>query len=527
MKFFPFFLTKKSIIYGVIIILGAGATVFVFLKNADTKEEMLVIHPRDFVQQVSASGKVAATDSLDLSFEQGGRVINVRVKVGDKVIVGQPLVKQDTAQLNAQLAEMQAGVDLQKAKLAQLLAGASPEDIAVVETTAANTEISVANSEQTLENAKQNMADKLQDAYTKADDAVRSKADQMFSNPRSSSPQLSFSSSDSQDIERGKLLIESTLNSWVEKLQGISARSDFASATTLAKKNLDQARLFLDKLSLVANGLTPNSNLTQTTVDKWKTDIGTARTNVNTAVAGITSAEEKLKIEEADLKTAKGNLKKAQDELKFKKSPARSSDIALNEAQIRQAEASSQNIVAELNKRQIRSPINGVVTIVNSKVGSIVAANEAAVSLISIDTLQIESYVPEKSIPLVKIGDQAVITLDAYGGDVPFMVKVVSIDPAETIRDGVSTYKVKLQFFDRDERLKSGMTANVLITTEKKSNTIVVPQGIIISKNGQKFVKVKEGNAIFDRKVETGGVSSLGQVEITSGLKDGDRVMLK
>ena len=71
------------------------------------------------------------------------------------------------------------------------------------------------------------------------------------------------------------------------------------------------------------------------------------------------------------------------------------------------------------------------------------------------------------------------------------------------------------------------MTANILITTEKKTDTISVPQGIIINKNGQKFVKVKEGNIVVERLVETGDISSLGQIEIVSGLKDGDMVILK
>ena len=183
--------------------------------------------------------------------------------------------------------------------------------------------------------------------------------------------------------------------------------------------------------------------------------------------------------------------------------------------------------MAQLAKKQIRSPIRGIVTVVNSKVGSVVSANENAISIISADALQIESYVPEKNIPFIKIGDNASITLDAYGDSKLFEAKVVSIDPAETIRDGVSTYRVKFQFAEKDERIKSGMTANILITTEKKTNTVTVPQGIIINEDGQKFVKVKEGDIVVDRKIETGDISSLGQVEIISGLKDGDMVILR
>jgi len=115
------------------------------------------------------------------------------------------------------------------------------------------------------------------------------------------------------------------------------------------------------------------------------------------------------------------------------------------------------------------------------------------------------------------------------------MASVVSINPAETIKDGISTYKVTLEFIDGDQRFKSGMTGNVIITTEKKSDVISVPQRIIITKTGgysdpsgqKKFVKVKEGGTIIEREVEIGSVSSSGNTEIIFGLNDGDVVILE
>ena len=522
------FFSKKFLGYSIVIILGASAAGFVLFKNGAPQEELLVIHPNDFMQQVSVSGKVVAAESFGLSFEQSGRASGVLVKVGDHVTIGQLLVSQETAELDAQLAEMQAGIDFEKAKLDQLLAGASPEDVTLAETAVANAEVSVTNAEQAIDDAKQNLVDKLQDAYTKSDDAVRGKADQLFSNPRSASPKLiSLFFENRSDIEMERLLLESTLNTWTASLNGFVREGDLAFAITVAKKNLELVKLFLDAMALGVNALTPNSDTSQTTIDKWKTDISTARTNINTAASNLSVAHGNLKTGEANLRTAEGNLRTTQDQLTLKKAPARSLDVAVYKAQIRQAEASAQRVVAELYKKQIRSPINGVVTIVNANVGSIVAAHEEAIALIGMNTLQIESYVPEKSIPFIHLGDQAALALDAYGDDVPFAAKVISIDPAETIRDGVSTYRIKLQFADRDRRIKSGMTANVLITTEKKSHAISVPQGIVLSKDGKKFVKVKEGGAIVERRIETGSVSSLGQIEVISGLEEGDIVVLE
>lgn len=522
--------SKKFIWYGAFILITIGAIGLTISKNGDTSQEVFVVRPIDFVQQVSVSGKVVATESLDLSFEQTGLIASVPVKVGESVTVGQLLSSQNTSQLEAQLAETQANIDVQRAKLSQLLAGISSEDIAVAQTQVANAKTSIDNAVEDLENAKQNIIDNLQDAYTKTDDAIRNKTDQFFSNPRSSNPQLTFILADSQleiDLEQERFLIEEIMKIWKSSLDELTLSSNLSSSISETKQNVGLVKSFLDKAAFAIHSLTPSFSLTQATIDKWKTDIGTARANINTATINITSAQEELKTEEADLKTAEGNLKKAQDELAVKKSPARPADIALYEAQIRGAEASAQNVIAQLQKKQIHSPINGVVTIVHAKVGSIFIAQETALSLIGPNTLQIESYVPEVNIPLITIGDSSTVTLDAYGDNIPFEANVISIDPAETIRDGVSTYRIKLQFLNRDEHVKSGMSANIFITTEKKANTIAIPQGMIIRKDGQNYVTVKEGEAIIDRKVETGSISSLGQIEILSGLTEGDTIILK
>ena len=162
----------------------------------------------------------------------------------------------------------------------------------------------------------------------------------------------------------------------------------------------------------------------------------------------------------------------------------------------------------------------------DAKVGEIASSNVSLISIMSSGIFEIESYVPEVNITRIQLGDEAGVTLDAYGENILFNAKVISIDPAETIRDGVATYKVKLQFSQKDERIKSGMTANVSIVVFNKPNTIVLPGGVIFEKDGKKFVQVKNKEGISDQEVLTGNMSSLGQTEVVSGLSDGEVIIL-
>ena len=314
------------------------------------------------------------------------------------------------------------------------------------------------------------------------------------------------------------MLIESMLKSWRLSLDALGINNDLASYLDTAKKNLNQTKGFLDKAALAVNGLTPHSSLSQSTIDTWRADVSTVRTNINTVTNNLTAAEEKLKAAESNLNLEKNNLA-------LKKAGTIEEQIAAQEAQIKSAGANVEYYRAQLAKTMIHSPISGVVTTQNAKVGEIVSANASMVSIISASQFEIEANMPEADIAKVSVGNTSLVTLDAYGGDVVFEAKVVAVDPAETIVDGVATYKVTFQFVKDDERVKSGMTANIDIASASRENVIAVPQRAIIRKNGDQFVRIADDESFREVKVETGLRGSDGNIEIISGISEGDKVI--
>jgi RND family efflux transporter MFP subunit len=161
----------------------------------------------------------------------------------------------------------------------------------------------------------------------------------------------------------------------------------------------------------------------------------------------------------------------------------------------------------------------------DAKLGEIVAPNVSIVSIVSENKLEIEANVPEADIVKVKIGNNAKMTLDAFGNNVIFEGVVVSIDPGETMLEGVATYKTTLQFLSEDERVKTGMTANIDILTQKKEGVLVIPQRVVTSRNGRDVVKVVQPDGtIAEKEVQTGLRGSDGNIEIVSGLQEGDKL---
>ncbi|MCK5026965.1 MAG: HlyD family secretion protein, partial [Candidatus Pacebacteria bacterium] len=141
------------------------------------------------------------------------------------------------------------------------------------------------------------------------------------------------------------------------------------------------------------------------------------------------------------------------------------------------------------------------------------------------DSYEIEVFIPEVDIVKVSVGDEVNITLDAYSDDDIFKAMVSSIDPAETMIEGVSTYKIVLSFIVKDdERIRSGMTADAEIMTDKRENVIVVPTRAIQS-NGHKYIQVVIGDSLEDREVIVGLKGSSGFSEITKGLLEGETIV--
>jgi multidrug efflux pump subunit AcrA (membrane-fusion protein) len=100
------------------------------------------------------------------------------------------------------------------------------------------------------------------------------------------------------------------------------------------------------------------------------------------------------------------------------------------------------------------------------------------------------------------------------------------MNPAESLVEGVATYKTTLYFNNSDERIKSGMTADVTIKGDRRDNVFAVPQRAVITRGDSKFVQVLQGENVAEKQVKTGLRGSDGNIEITDGLSEGDQVIV-
>jgi HlyD family secretion protein len=440
---------------------------------------------------VNVTGNVKPFSDVTLAFEIGGKVQNINTSVGDKVYEGQSLASLSNADLIANLDQAKANL-----KKVQAGFGDSADKIRL-------------DSEQ----AKGSLVNTIKDSYTKADDALRNKIYSLFNNPIKYNAKLIFNTDSflQEDIEDGKDDVGDDLDAWYRTLIKTDISLDLEANYNTAKLNLVQLKSLLDKCAEAVNGLSvDSSDITQTQIDTWKLNISTARTNINTAITTLISSFDVYSSANLAVRIAKNST-------------------LAEEASIEQAQASVASAEASLAKSTIKSPIAGVITAIDIKVGEIVSGNKNVISIISQGDYQIESFIPEADISKIKIGNKASTTLDAYGSSVVFDTAIIKIDPAATVIDGVPTYKVTFRFMNQDSRIKSGMTVNLDILTNQKDNVLLLPNRVLITEDDGKYVSIlnPDGSGeILLKKIIVGLRGSDGNTEIISGLNEGDKVLL-
>lgn len=177
------------------------------------------------------------------------------------------------------------------------------------------------------------------------------------------------------------------------------------------------------------------------------------------------------------------------------------------------------------NMTPVIAPISG--TVIQRKFEPGQSFNPDNPILLISDHLTVKTKVDETDIGQVVIGQNAEITLDAFPNEV-VIAKVDQIAFNAVTENGVTTYVVDVLPTKAPVFLRSGMTANVKIKGEKKKNTISLPLAAIQNKGEQLYVITENKQTQDLEEVEVKiGPSHDRQVEIQSGLKDGDIVMVK
>jgi len=539
----------RTVLISMVVLGGAGFGYSRMQSKAKAKPEvgrMVTAQTGDIAIKVSETGTLEPVTKVDVKSRVGGRLLKIFVKPGDKVAVGTPLASVDPTEVSRQVASVQAQLQASQAGLAQ-----SRENYQLsLQTTALavrRAEVALENSKVSLREAGVNVKDAevglkdaevgllnakvgITQAQTRVDQASAPTRTQDVQQAEQSVRRIQAQLVDAKrTLERRKLLLS----------KGYVSQQDVDASQTqidLAEADLASAQ---ERVGLLKEGPRKEDIApTQIGVDTAKMAVESAKVRVETAKVRV--EQSKVRYNQAQVAVKSAEVQLATERANARQAQVRSKDILRSQADVAQIE----NRVAEqsvlLGETRIVAPIPGEVTGKYLEEGELVASatagfaqGAAIVTIADLTRMQVKVNVNEVDVSRLSVGLPVEIRVDGIA-DKAFQGRVVSLAPASlgSTQQGASAsasgnivrFEVKIAVTERDKRLRPGMTANVDILLNKKSNITVLPteallpgnKVIVVTGTGEKAVKT-------ERTVEI-GLKDEARVEILSGLKPGDKV---
>lgn len=494
---FKGFLGRRWVRWGGIAVIVFIAGVFLFRKNGQVVYETVEVKRGSVVEQVIVSGQVKPKQFASLRFKTTGSIAKLHADVGDAVSAGETLAALDASELSKKVTQAEA-------------------DLVSAEVSLANSQQDVADQrikgDQALAVIYAGMPSSFSDILNWSEQAYATFISFFDSNDRLtasiSNPilvsQRVIDANNSVVVARAAL---AKMRTTIENFSATSDRDDFDAALAAIHQPLYDLQASLNALTNTVASV-PTGAIAAATLSEYKTEIATARGNINSAIA-----------EESDL-AADVRDAKVQNTLNLnaKLASERSATASLEAAKAA-LEIAKQN----LSEAYLRAPFAGTVAARSKQVGELVTNADQVFYLIGEGGLEVTANIPEVDIAKVAVGNAASVELDAYEDSVLFPVTVSEIDPAETLVDGITTYKATFAFAAADSRVRSGMTANIRVETNRRDNVLVIPQRAVFTKADGKFVRLPPATPDAEPaevSVRLGLRGSDGMIEVVGGLDE-------
>lgn len=429
----------------------------------------MVVEPTEAPQYYEATGTLKAQFNATLSSKVMAHVVGVNVREGDEVRRGQILVSLDNR-------ELAAGVDVARANLNASQAGVSSASTAR-EIESRTSAARIAQAQAALAQAKA------------AANAAQSQLD------------LALAGTRTQEKVQARLAVVQAESSLKLAKTHLDRISTLVSQGAMARKELEVAQNAYD-LALAQR---------DTAIQAEKiAEEGARAEEIRTAREGVAQAQAAVRQAEANLTAAKAAALQTK---------VRAEDIRAAQAQVRQSQAALRSAGVSLAYATLAAPFDGRVVLRSADPGAMALPGSPLLSLEGGD-LRLEAAVPESVLSKVRKGGNIRLRIDALTRE--FVGRVDEIVPQGDSKS--RTFTVKATLLEPGEA-RSGMFGRAYLETGRKRR-LQIPAEATWEQEGMHYVFAVNPEGIARLRIVTLGEPTDGQVEILSGLKLGERIVV-
>ena len=441
---------KHKVISLVVIILLASLGYYYYTHRTSTSisYQYTTVKRGSLTSTISSTGQIISNSQVDLKPKVNANVTGVYVRAGDRVKAGQVLFRLDATDAYKQVRDAKTSLESANIALEKLR---SPKTIDI---------LSINSSIKQEEDSKKTQDLKVATAYRN-----------LLSSNLQAFPDNSYTTETAPTITGSYLKgVEGQLK--INVYQGGTSGYSFSvsgitngngQANSIIAQPLGDTGLYIKW-----NSPTPLANWTIDIPNKQSTSYSTnyeawqtAITNRDIANAASDRTIESLKQKLTDLTPGDDNL-----------------DIRSAKLQVEQRANALADAQQTLSNYTLTAPFDGVMASVSVDIGAsavMASANSsAALGTIVTDKKLAQVTINESDIVKVRLGQKATMAFDAIDG-LQLTGDVVEINTLGTVTSGVVTYKVKLAFSTNDQRILPNMSVSVDIITDSKDNILYVP----------------------------------------------------
>lgn len=307
------------------------------------------------------------------------------------------------------------------------------------------------------------------------------------------------------------------------QLLAVLENKDLAAAVTGAEGAYDQAQ----------------ANYTAVTATNLPEQMQTAELNLQNAEANLKAqqklydsnlwlyqqralARKMLDQAEVALTTAKSQYLTAKKHLENLQATGKSEQIDAAKGRLESARAQHLAASAQFNYSELRSPIDGAVADRPVYPGGMASAGTPLITVMDVSRVVVRLHVPQPQAALLKRGGKAMLHVPGLQNSVPAKITVISpaLDPNST------TVQIWVEAPNPNRDLQPGTSVEVSMVAKVVPNALVVPaSSILTASNGITSVMVVKSDSRVYRQRVTTGIEDNGDMEIMSGLQDGEEIV--
>lgn len=533
-------------------------------------------------------GQVVGRDEMALKPAATGRVATVSVKQGETVAQGQVLLEADSAYITSQIDEVQARIDTSSAHLTEIRAQAdrrAQTDESRKQDAIAQAQASLTRAKADLQQAQSDATaappgQQAAEAAVAMAQSVLDRVQEAQSQVASSGPEPAAVRAAQGDVltSRAKVVTlqaeydrltsgpdPDALKAAEREVQKAQYGLDAANATpaTDAKSTATRDRAILDARAALDDSQARLAKLRQPPKDS---DVQLAKYNLDGAKQALETAQARLTaMQQGPDQTMLDRANKAVDDATtalhaaqarlddIKTAPRKSSDLRAAQDRVATAQAtldraradagfaddnsavaaSDQDAILksidqdrvrldrlhkDLQAAQIRAPAAGTVTRVYVRTGDSLDPARVAIALAAPGEPVVRMPLTDQDAPRLSVGQKATVELDGSSGS-PLTGSVIELRKAAN--GTVQAAVVEVQWGGAPPRL--GVNASVGVVVQRKDGVLLIPKKALHTAGQRRYVEYLAGGARKTTDV-TVGLTSATDVEITSGLSDGQLV---